>query len=194
MELSNIFRRAAFALRFGDLNPLISGQVTPQLEAAHGPGHPGPGPEARPVPDFDADPYPVIVNGRITWVLDAYTTSSQYPYSQSFSGAGGLSDNLNYVRNSVKATIDAYDGTVHFYVIDTKDPMVRSYREAFPDLFTDFSKMPAALRDHLRYPKTSSSSQSDVFSTYHVTNTTPSTPAPSGGCSHPTRTRCSAPP
>ncbi len=111
------------------------------------------------------------MNGRITWILDAYTTSDQYPYSQTYSGDGGLSSGLNYVRNSVKATVDGYDGTVHFYVIDRKDPMVRSYREAFPDLFSDFSKMPAALRAHLRYPENLFKLQSDVFSKYHVTNT-----------------------
>jgi uncharacterized membrane protein (UPF0182 family) len=171
VKLSNIIRRAAFALRFGDINPLISGQVTGNSKLLMVRDIQTRVQKLAPFLQFDSDPYPVVVNGRITWVLDAYTTSDQYPYSQTSSGEGGLSTSFNYVRNSVKATVDAYDGTVHFYVIDPKDPMVRSYREAFPDLFSDFSKMPAAMRDHLRYPENLFKLQSDVFSTYHVTNT-----------------------
>ena len=94
---------------------------------------------------FDADPYPVITNGRLVWVLDGYTTSDRYPYSQSTSGSGGLSGNVNYVRNSVKATVDAYDGTVKFYVIDPKDPIIRAYQKAFPDLFTRSTGSPPTL-------------------------------------------------
>jgi uncharacterized protein len=171
VKLSNIIRKAAFALRFGDINPLISGQVTGSSKVLMVRDIQSRVQKLAPFLQYDSDPYPVVVNGRITWVLDAYTTSDQYPYSQSFSGDGGLSSTVNYVRNSVKATVDAYDGTVHLYVIDAKDPMVRSYREAFPDLFSDFSKMPAALRDHLRYPENLFKLQSDVFSTYHVLNT-----------------------
>lgn len=120
---------------------------------------------------FDSDPYPIILNGRITWMLDAYTSTDQYPYSQVYSGEGGLSGNENYVRNSVKATVDAYNGTVHFYVIDAKDPIVRAYEKAFPSLFTPGSKMPAALRAHLRFPENLFQLQSNVFATYHVQNT-----------------------
>jgi uncharacterized membrane protein (UPF0182 family) len=171
VKLSNIIRKAAFALRFGDINPLISGQVTGSSKLLMVRDIQSRVQKLAPFLQFDSDPYPVVVNGRITWVLDAYTTSDQYPYSQTYNGEGGLSTSFNYVRNSVKATIDAYDGTVHFYVIDAKDPMVRSYREAFPDLFSDFSKMPAAMRDHLRYPENLFKLQSDVFSKYHVQNT-----------------------
>jgi uncharacterized membrane protein (UPF0182 family) len=171
VKLSNIVRRAAFALRFGDLNPLISGQITGKSKVLMVRDVQSRVQKLAPFLQFDSHPYPVVVNGRITWVLDAYTTSDQYPYSQTYSGDGGLSSGLNYVRNSVKATVDGYDGTVHFYVIDRKDPMVRSYREAFPDLFSDFSKMPTVLRDHLRYPENLFKLQSDVFSKYHVTNT-----------------------
>jgi uncharacterized membrane protein (UPF0182 family) len=171
VKLSNIVRRAAFALRFGDLNPLISGQITGKSKVLMVRDVQSRVQKLAPFLQFDSNPYPVVVNGRITWILDAYTTSDQYPYSQTYSGDGGLSSGLNYVRNSVKATVDGYDGTVHFYVIDRKDPMVRSYREAFPDLFSDFSKMPAVMRAHLRYPENLFKLQSDVFSKYHVTNT-----------------------
>ena len=119
---------------------------------------------------YDSDPYPVVDNGRIVWILDAYTTSDQYPYSETYSGDGGLSSNVNYVRNSVKVTIDGYNGTVHFYVIDNKDPVVRAYEKAFPNLFTPGSKLTPSLRAHLRYPENLFKLQSDVFSKYHVTN------------------------
>ena len=95
---------------------------------------------------FDSDPYPVVVDGRIQWVLDAYTTTNDYPYSQSIHpqepAGSGLDTDFNYVRNSVKATVDAYDGTVHFYVVDPTDPIIKTYRKAFPELFQDLSAMP----------------------------------------------------
>src|ERR1041384_1162755 len=126
--------------------------------------------------DFDADPYPVIVRGKVVWVLDGYTTSDRYPYAQSASGVNGLSGDFNYVRNSVKATVDAYDGTVKFYVIDdpaNPDPIVKAYRKAFPKLFTDRSQMPAGLVDHLRYPEDMFRVQTDRFAAYHVTDPAP---------------------
>ena len=96
---------------------------------------------AAPFLQWDADPYPVVLDGRIVWVLDGYTTTNHYPYSQSINPTcrpgSGLDTDLNYVRNSVKATVDAYDGTVHFYVVDPTDPIIQTYRKAFPDLFED---------------------------------------------------------
>jgi len=171
VRLSNIIKRAAFALRFGDFNPLISGQVTSNSKLLMIRDIMSRVDKLAPFLHFDADPYPVVLNGRIVWVIDSYTTTDQYPYSQVNTGNGGLSGNTNYVRNSVKATVDAYDGTVHFFVVDNKDPLIRAYRKAFPDLFTDGSKMPAGLREHLRYPEDLFSMQSNVFSKYHVTNT-----------------------
>ena len=170
VRLSNVIKRAAFALRFGDLNPLISGQVTGNSKLLMIRDIVSRVQKLAPFLHFDSDPYPVVVNGHITWVIDTYTTTDQFPYSQVYSGEGGLSGNTNYVRNSVKATVDAYDGTVHFYVVDNKDPIVSAYRKAFPDLFTDGSRMPSVLRDHLRYPENLFQLQSSVFSKYHVTN------------------------
>src|SRR4029077_20258521 len=93
---------------------------------------------------LDHDPYPVVVGGRIIWVLDAYTTTNNYPYSQSIHPSdlqpgSGLETDFNYVRNSVKATVDAYDGTVNFYVVDSTDPIIKTYRKAFPTMFQDAS-------------------------------------------------------
>jgi len=171
VKLDNIVRRAAFALRFGDINPLISGQVNSNTKVLYVRDVKDRVKKLAPFLDFDADPYPVVSGGRVTWVLDAYTTTSRYPYSQMTSGPSdtGLDHSFNYVRNSVKATVDAYDGTVKFYVIDPKDPLIRSYRKAFPDLFTDFDKMPKDLQAHLRYPEDLFRVQSDVYARYHVT-------------------------
>ena len=118
---------------------------------------------------FDADPYPVVLGNRTVWIMDGYTTTDQYPYGQSLSGEGSLAKSFNYVRNSVKVTVDAYQGTVKFYVFDKTDPIIKSYRSAFPDLFTDGSQMPAAIRAHLRYPEDLFKSQSSIFGRYHVT-------------------------
>jgi uncharacterized membrane protein (UPF0182 family) len=169
VELSNIVRRAAFALRFGDINPLISGQVTSttkvlmerDIRARVG--------KLAPFLRFDGDPYPVALGDRTVWVLDGYTTTSMYPYSQSTSGERGLATDFNYVRNSVKATIDAYQGTVTFYVWDPNDPIIQAWRKAFPDLFTDRSRMSPELRAHLRYPEDLFKVQSNMFGRYHVT-------------------------
>jgi uncharacterized membrane protein (UPF0182 family) len=171
VPLSNVFRRAAFALRFADVNPLISGQVKSSTRLLMVRDITERVKKLAPFLKFDADPYPVVVNGRISWIIDAYTTSNRYPYSESTSGPGdtGLSDQFNYVRNSVKVTIDAYNGTAKFYVIDPKDPLIRAYRKAFPDLFTDFSKMPKEVKAHLRYPEDLFRVQSDIYARYHVT-------------------------
>jgi uncharacterized membrane protein (UPF0182 family) len=170
VELSNIVRRAAFALRFGDINPLISGQVTGSTKVLYQRDVRERVDQLAPFLDFDADPYPVVVDGKVLWVLDGYTTTDEYPYAESYSGQGGLDHDFSYVRNSVKATVDAHDGTVTFYVIDPEDPLIQAYSKAFPDLFTDIDEMSNDLRAHLRYPEDLFRVQSDVFATYHVSN------------------------
>ena len=121
--------------------------------------------ELAPFLQYDADSYPVIIDGRIKFIIDAYTTTSFYPYAQtadrnSVPGNSGLADNFNYVRNSVKVVIDAYDGDVTFYVVDDQDPIINAYMQAFPDLFTiafpndgSDTQMPKEVADHLRYPE-----------------------------------------
>ena len=105
-----------------------------------------------PLLTFDPDPYLVIgEGGRLFWVMDAFTTSSTYPYARSYRLG---SERINYIRNSVKAVVDAYDGTVSLYVFDAEDPVITAYRALFPTLFKDASAMPAALRKHVRYPET----------------------------------------
>ena len=117
---------------------------------------------------FDQDPYLVVgEDGRLTWVMDAFTSSDSYPYSSHYS-LGGQS--VNYMRNSVKATIDAYDGTTTFYVFDNQDPILAAYRGIFPSLFKDGATMPAPLRKHMRYPELLLKLQAEVYSLYHMTN------------------------
>ncbi|HKC65238.1 MAG TPA: UPF0182 family protein [Pyrinomonadaceae bacterium] len=117
---------------------------------------------------YDDDPYIVVTDdGRLFWIIDAYTESQSYPYSRHTQVANKTA---NYIRNSVKVTIDAYNGDVNFYVFDTEDPLINAYRSIFPALFKDNSQMPADLRRHVRYPETLIRAQGDVFGLYHTTN------------------------
>src|SRR3954447_26007602 len=169
VKLSNFVRRAAFALRFGSLDPLISGQITSKTKILMERDIRARVEKLAPFLQFDADPYPVVLGDKTVWILDGYTTSDMYPYGQSLGAEGSLPGSFNYVRNSVKVTIDAYQGTVNFYVFDKKDPIIKAYEAAFPDLFTDGSRMPAEIRQHLRYPEDLFKSQSSQFGRYHVT-------------------------
>jgi hypothetical protein len=117
---------------------------------------------------FDQDPYIVIGDdGRLNWVMDAFTTSDTYPYSSHYTLNGS---SVNYMRNSVKAVIDAYDGTTTFYVFDKEDPILAAYRGIFPSLFKDASVMPAGLHKHVRYPEMLLQLQAEVYGLYHMTN------------------------
>ena len=117
---------------------------------------------------FDPDPYMVVGDdGRLRWIMDAFTTSETYPYSRHYR----LERNsVNYIRNSVKAVIDAYDGTTTFYVFDAEDPIIAAYRGIFPTLFKDASAMPAGLRKHVRYPELQLELQAAVYGLYHMTD------------------------
>ncbi|HYW71995.1 MAG TPA: UPF0182 family protein [Pyrinomonadaceae bacterium] len=118
---------------------------------------------------YDNDPYMVVNSeGRLFWIIDAFTESSNYPYSRHYA-AGDKT--VNYIRNSVKVVIDAYNGTTTFYVFDANDPLVQSYRAIFPQLFRDQQEMPADLRAHVRYPETLIKTQAEVFALYHTQDT-----------------------
>ncbi len=118
---------------------------------------------------YDDDPYIVVSDdGRLFWVIDAFTESSTYPYSRHYKAGD---DVVNYIRNSCKVVIDAYNGTTNFYVFDNQDPLINTYRKTFPALFRDAAEMPADLRAHVRYPETLIKTQGEVFSLYHTQNT-----------------------
>jgi len=115
---------------------------------------------------YDSDPYLVVNdNGELFWMIDAYTTTSYYPYSEPYSKAG-----LNYIRNSVKVVVDAYNGDVDFYVVDENDPMVQTMAGVFPGLFKSIDKMPADLYKHIRYPKALFEIQAEMYTKYHMTD------------------------
>lgn len=118
--------------------------------------------------EWDPDPYLVITDdGRLIWIIDGYTTSDVHPYSVSLNVAS-FGRSINYVRNSVKATIDAYDGTTNIYVFEETDPIIQAYRNLFPDLFKDKSEMPASPRQHVRYPTLMFEIQAEIYRTFHM--------------------------
>ncbi|HUW02563.1 MAG TPA: UPF0182 family protein, partial [Acidimicrobiales bacterium] len=174
VSIGSLPRKAAFALRFGDINPLISDTITGESKIHYIRDVKERVSSLAPFLHFDNDPYPVVHEGRIVWIMDAYTTSDKYPYAQradvsDLPGGSGLDHRFNYVRNSVKAVVDAYDGTVDFYVIDEEDPIINAYRGAFPELFADFADMPENLKAHLRYPEELFRVQTNMWARYHLT-------------------------
>jgi uncharacterized protein len=164
--------KTLWSLKLGDFNLLVSSQVTSQTQMLYRRNVLARAQELAPFLTFDSDPYVVIVDGRTYWILDAYTTGSTYPYSQTvtFQQNGSNPVDINYVRNSVKVVIDAYEGTADFYVIDPKDPIIKAYQATFPSMFKPIDAMPAGLRAHLRVPIDLFDIQVQIYATYHITD------------------------
>ncbi len=167
--LGGFLRRVLLAADRGDLSTLpFSDDITPQSRLLMHRNIRDRVTRLAPFLTFDQDPYIVVgAEGRLSWIFDAYTTSDSYPYSTHYTLGD---DSVNYVRNSVKAVIDAYSGAVTFYVFDASDPVLSAYRRIYPALFTDASRMPADLRRHVRYPENLFKLQSEVYGLYHMTN------------------------
>ncbi len=168
--------RLLFALRFRDLDMLISDQITPESQLLFHRSLNDRVERIAPFLRYDKDPY-LVVNGagRLVYVQDAYTTSDLFPHAQTFdpsvldpTGLGGQP--FNYIRNSVKVTMDAYDGTMHFYVADPTDPLIRAYAGVFPTLFQPLSELPSDLVPHLRVPEELFNVQTAMYGRYHVTD------------------------
>ena len=178
IQLSSGARRLAFALRFRDINLLISGNITPQSRLMFNRDVRERVEKVAPFLQWDGDPYAVVVDGRIMFVRDGYTTTDDYPYVQRINfgdaarhdetNARGVRGSGNYIRNSVKAVVDAYTGKITLYVFDDSDPILRTWRKAFPSLFAPKASMPAALQAHLRYPEDLFSIQTDRYTLYHL--------------------------
>ncbi|MGH2687271.1 MAG: UPF0182 family protein, partial [Actinomycetota bacterium] len=177
VEMSGLLRRLAFAWRFRNINVAISSLIRDDSRILFYRDVDERVRTSAPFLRFDDDPYAVIEGGRIKWLVDGYTVSSMYPYAErlefsSRTGApddgGSLSDENNYVRNSVKAVVDAYDGTIDFYLWDESDPIIRAWAGIFPDLFKDKEEMPASLRAHVRYPEDLFRIQTWMYTRYHV--------------------------
>ncbi len=160
------FKRAAFAYRFGDVSVLLSEYLTPESRVMlHRNIHQRVR-QVAPFLLFDPDPYLVIVDGRLVWLQDAYTVTDMYPYSQPYQ------DHFNYIRNSVKVVLDAYNGDMTFYMVDTEDPLIQAYAAIFPDLFTPLEEMPEGLRAHVRYPEGLFIIQAQMNNSYHMQDPT----------------------
>jgi len=159
------FNKLMFSIRYGTTKLFLSDDVEPNskillyrniLERLQ---------MIAPFLTYEPDPYLVIHEGRLFWIVDAYTTSSGYPYSEPYGTSG-----INYIRNSVKVVVDAYNGTVSYYLVDETDPVVQTIATTFPTLFKPYSSMPEGLRAHIRYPEQLLTIQANVLSTYHMTN------------------------
>ena len=162
VSLDSFIRRAVYAWQFGDFNILISGELTPESRILYYRNIRERVSHLAPFLWLDSDPYLVIMDGRLFWIQDAYTVTDRYPYSEPLGGG------LNYIRNSVKAVVDAYDGSVTFYVTEPEDALIQTYQAIFPELFVPVEQMPESLRVHLRYPEDMFSIQASVYQTYHM--------------------------
>jgi uncharacterized protein len=163
------FRRFCVAWAMGDLSKLpFSDDVTSESRVLMHRNIKDRAARIAPFLTYDDDPYMVVhQDGRLVWMVDAYTSANRFPYSRHFNVG---KQSVNYIRNSVKVTIDAYTGAVNYYVFDEADPVVTAYRAAFPELFKPAAEMPDGLRVHIRYPETLIKAQADVFGLYHTTN------------------------
>jgi uncharacterized membrane protein (UPF0182 family) len=177
IKLDTPLTRLLFSARFGDLNLLISDQVTGSSQLLMRRSIQDRVQEIAPFLRYDKDPYLVVTpSGRLVYILDAYTTSADFPDANSYdpgadSSVNGLAgDKFNYIRNSVKVVMDAYDGTMTFYVIDPNDPIIATWQGVFPGLFRPISDMSSDLRAHLRYPEDMFNAQTSMFQKYHVTD------------------------
>jgi uncharacterized membrane protein (UPF0182 family) len=179
IRLSSFGRRLAFALRFRDINLLLSGNLTSQSRLLFNRDIRDRVEKVAPFLQWDGDPYAVVVNGRILFVRDGYTVSDNYPYVQRIdlgeaarrngSTGHGVRGSGNYIRNSVKAVVDAYTGKVTLYAFDESDPILKAWRKAFPDLFAARSAISSGLREHLRYPEDLFAIQTERYTLYHLT-------------------------
>ena len=173
--IGSFFRRLGFALRYSELNLLISNQLSDDSKLIMERNIVSRVKKAAPFLYTDNDPYLALIDGNLFWIIDMYTVSDKYPYAQPadtrrINENSGLPVNFNYLRNSVKAVVNAYDGTMNFYVVDENDPIMTAYNDIFPDLFSPKSEMSSELLDHIRYPEDLFTIQSDMYRDYHMTD------------------------
>ncbi|HZD04434.1 MAG TPA: UPF0182 family protein, partial [Longimicrobiales bacterium] len=162
VPLRSFFRRLLYAWQFGDLNILITGELGPESRIQYRRTVPERVGAIAPFLTRDGEAYAVVADGRVSWIQDLYTVTHRYPYATRWNGR------FNYIRNSVKAVVDAYDGGVDFYVFDPDDPLVRTYQAIFPDLFKSREEMPEHLRAHVRVPLDLFTVQTQMLLQYHM--------------------------
>ena len=175
VSIGSFFKRLGFALRYSELNLMISNQLSDDSKLIMERNIVSRVKKAAPFLYTDNDPYLALIDGDLFWIIDMYTVSDKYPYAQPadtrrINENSGLPMNFNYLRNSVKAVVNAYDGTMNFYVVDDKDPIIQSYQDIFPDLFSLGADMSDDLLDHIRYPEDLFTIQSDMYRDYHMTD------------------------
>jgi len=158
------FSKVAFALRFNSVQLMLSGSITSDSKIMLHRNVSDRVEALAPFLMYDSDPYLVSSGGKLYWIIDAYTATDSYPYSERYGPQG-----TNYIRNTVKVVVNAYSGDVNFYVVE-KDPLITTYQKIFPDLFKDFSEMSDDLKNHIRYPEDLFTLQAQVYSTYHMTD------------------------
>jgi len=173
IKLDSVFKRMAFALSYLDYNMIGSGAINDSSRLVSIRRVEDRAKKLAPFLSYDNDPYPVALDGRVLWVIDAYTTSDRYPYAESgdrkqLNPGSGLDHPFNYVRNSIKVVVDAYNGTVDFYIVDLNDPIARVWQSAFPGLFKTRQQMPQGLDAHLRYPEELFRVQTAAYSKYRL--------------------------
>jgi hypothetical protein len=167
VKIDSLLKRLFFAIKFNSLKLFLSNDVTSESRILYYRNIKERVEKIVPFLTLDRDPYAVVADNRIYWIYDAYTKTNNYPYSQPLPLNGG---GVNYIRNTVKIVIDAYDGSISFYQIDIDDPMIRTYAKIFPNLFQPMNKMPKSLLAHIRYPEDIFSLQTAVYTTYHMDN------------------------
>ena len=169
VALDSFVRKVAYALEFSDIEILISDAITAESSIQYRRQVQDRVIEIAPFLRLDSDPYMVVADGRLWWMQDAYTTTNYYPYSDpSFHPSIGR---FNYIRNSVKVVVDAYNGSVDFYIFDEEDAIITAYAKMFPDLFKSKSEMPVSLQEHIRYPSDFFSIQAEKYLLYHMEDT-----------------------
>ncbi len=183
VPMGGLFKKLLFAIQYQEQRIVLSSLINSESKILYNRSPRDRVAKVAPWLTIDGDPYPAIVDGKIQWIIDGYTTSSGYPYSQTTALGTATTDalttnsaavtaqrnqNINYIRNSVKATVDAYDGTVVLYQWDEKDPVLKTWMKAFPNTVTPKSEMSKELLEHIRYPEDMFRVQRDVLSSYHV--------------------------
>ncbi|MEV7011806.1 UPF0182 family protein [Streptosporangium sp. NPDC051022] len=182
VPVGSFVNRLLYAAKYGETNLLLSGDINDKSKILYERNPQERIAKVAPFLSLDDNPYPAIVDGKVVWIVDAYTTSNSYPYSDSRSLESMTRDtvtdprlvvqqprdNINYMRNAVKATVDAYDGTVTLYAWDDKDPILQTWRKAFPGIIKPKTEMSENLKQHLRYPEALFKVQRDVLSRYHI--------------------------
>ncbi len=165
VPIRGFWRKLLFALRFRELKILLTGDITSESKILYHRNIQERLARAAPFLRYDQDPYLVVSGeGALHWIVDAYTVTDRYPYSDNVRGIG------NYIRNSVKVVIDAYHGSLTFYVTEDADPIIQTYGKIFPGVFKPISEMPQDLKSHLRYPQDLFAVQARIYSTYHMTD------------------------